>query len=107
MAGNRLGPRGRFQYTSDTGDIYNITTDVDLAAAGGLSVAVAGAGQAPPRRFKPRGVYAQNSVGGVLARRFVICDADAAFYSTTSPSNITIDGEVFSTTGRRGETLSF
>lgn len=107
MAGNRLGPRARVQYTSDTGDIYNITTDADLAAAGQLPVAVAGAGQAPPRRFQPRGVYCQNVVGGSLARRFVACDADAAFYATSSPSNITIDGEVFTTTGRRGETLSF
>lgn len=107
MAGNRLGPRGRFQYVSDTGDIYNIETDVDLATAGGLSVAVAGAGQAPPKRFSPRGVYCQSNTGGILARRFVICDADFASYATTASTNITIDGEVFATTGRKGESLSF
>lgn len=107
MAGNRLGPRARVQYTSDTGDIYNLTTDADLAAAGLLPIAVAGVGQAPPRRFQPRGVYCQSTVGGVLARRFVPCDADFAAYATSSSSNITIDGEVFATTGRRGETLSF
>lgn len=107
MAGNRLGPRARVQYTSDTGEIYNLTTDADLAAASGLPLAVAGTGSAPPRRFKPRGVYCQNTVGGSLARRFVPCDPDAAFYATSASSNITIDSEVFITTGRRGETLSF
>ena len=107
MAGNRLGPRARVQYTSDTGDIYNLTTDADLAAASGLPLAVSGTGQAPPRRFKPRGVYAQATSAQGLARRFIPCDPDATFYATSASSTITIDSESFTTTGRRGETLSF
>lgn len=107
MAGNRLGPRGRFQYTSDNGVVYNVETDADLATAGELDAAVPGAGQAPPRRFKPRGVYCQSTGVGPLARRFVICNDDFAGYATTAASNITIDGEVFITTGRRGESLTF
>lgn len=107
MAGNRLGPRARVDYTSDTGEVYSLTTDASLAAASGLPLSTPGSGQAPPRRFKPRGVYCQATDAGVTARRFVPCDADAAFYATDSTSNVTIDSEVFITTGRRGETLSF
>lgn len=107
MAGNTLGPRARVQYESDTGVIYNLTTDADLAAASGLPVAVAGTGQAPPRRFRPRGVYVQAVIAGALARKFIPCNADAAFYATASSSNITIDTVSFATTGRRGEQLTF
>lgn len=107
MAGNTLGPRAKVQYTSDTGDIYNITTDADLAAASGLPVAVQGTGSAKPTGFNLRGVYAQATIAGRLVRKFIPCDADATFYATNNSSNLTIDGTTFVTTGRKGESLSF
>lgn len=106
MAGNTLGQRGYFQYVDDNGSIYNILTDVDLGNAGDLTEATTGADQLP-RRFRPRGVYCEATIGGVIVRKFLVCSDTAAAYSTNSSTNVTIDGTVFQTTGRRGERVSF
>lgn len=105
MAGNRLGPRTTVAYTSDTGEVYAITTDVDLATAAGLSAAVVGT-QSKPSRFDPRGVWAE-SVAAPKARRFIICNTGSSIYEADSSTPITIDGEAFVTTGRIGERFSF
>lgn len=107
MAGNTLGPRGKFAYTSDTGDVWNLVTDVDLGAASGLPIASSGTGQRKPTGTNLRGVYCQATILGSIVRKFLPCNAAAVFYNTDSPSNITIDGTVFVTTGRKGETYSF
>lgn len=107
MAGNTLGPRGKYAYVSDTGETWNIVTDADIGAASTIPAAVAGTGQRKPTGAKLRGVYAQATIGGSLVRKFIPCNADAAFYDTNAPSTITIDGTAFTTTGRKGETYSF
>lgn len=107
MAGNTLGPRGKFAYTSDTGEIYNITTDVDLATAAGLPAATPGTGSAKPTSLSLRGVYCQATIGGRIVRKRLPVNEDSALYDTDSSSTVTIDGTVFTTTGRQGESLSF
>lgn len=107
MAGNTLGPRARVAYTSDTGDVWNLTTDADLAAASGLPAVTEGTGQRKPSGASLRGVYAQATIGGRLVRKFIPCNATAAFYDTNSSTSITIDGTAFTTTGRKGESYSF
>lgn len=106
MAGNRLGPRGVFLYTSDTGTEYRIETDASLGAASALPVAASGDGSPPPRRFSPRGVWCK-SVAGDPTTRFVPCNVDFAAYATSTPTSVTIDGEQFTSTGRVGERLTF
>lgn len=103
MPGNRIGPRGRYDYESDDGTTYVIRTDADLATAGGLVANTTG-GTPKPTGFQPRGVYAQASDG---ARRFIVCNLDSTIYDTSSSTTVTIDGESFTTTGRRGEKLTF
>lgn len=106
MAGNRLGPRETYLYTSDTGTVYRIETDASLGTAGGLTVADSGTGSMPPSRFEPRFVWCVSNAAP-FARRKVICDVDFAGYATSVPTAVTIDGEAFTTTGRIGERLQF
>lgn len=107
MAGNTLGPRQRVAYTSDSGEIYNLDTDANLADAAGLPAATPGTGQRRPSRFKPRVVFVEALVGGVLARKELIVNADNALYDTTASGTVVIDTVTFTSTGRRGETLTF
>lgn len=107
MAGNTLGPRGRYAYTSDTGEVYNITTDVDLATAAGLSASTPGTGSAKPTQLSLRKVFCQATIAGQIVRKALTVNADSALYDTDAASTVTIDGTVFTTTGRKGESLSF
>lgn len=119
MAGNSIGPRTKFLYTTDSGVQIRLNTDTDLGNAGGLAKATAGQGLTKPLGMEPRGVYCQRSVtqppdgGGTgegvtrLQRKFVPCDAGSALYKSDTPQNVTIDGAVVVTTGRRGETQRF
>lgn len=107
MAGNTLGPRERIAYTSDSGAIYNLETDANLADAAGLPAATPGTGSRRPSRFKPRVVFVEGSVGGITVRKDLIVNADNALYDSDSPGTVVIDTVTFTSTGRRGETLSF
>lgn len=107
MAGNTLGPRAKYQYVSDTGDIFNIRTDVDLATAAGLTASAAGVGSAKPGELEPRRVFCQATINDKLVRKGLIVDIDNPLYATDTSATVTIDGTVFTTTGRKGESLSF
>lgn len=107
MAGNTLGARGKYAYTSDTGEVYNITTDVDLATAAGLPAATSGTGSAKPAGLSLRRVFCQATIGGKIARKALVVNADSALYDTDASGTVTIDTVVFTTTGRKGESLSF
>lgn len=107
MAGNTLGPRGKYAYTSDTGEVYNITTDVDLATAAGLPASTAGVGSAKPTSLSLRVVFCQATIGGRLVRKSLPVNADSPLYDTDASTTVTIDGTVFTTTGRKGESYSF
>ena len=121
MAGNKLGPKGKFLYfTDDVTVAYILNRDLDLVFAGlGAAAAApvafdpanlpAGVTVSPkPTRFTPRGVYIQDSSTG--ERKFLIAfhptsDIYLAQVSQTIPD---IDGETdFVSTGRKGEQLSF
>lgn len=116
MAGNLLGPRGKYVYEADDGSTYSITTDASLAVAG-LGVADAApvefdpasppAGYAGrfPRGAKPRVVHAQDAAGN--RKSLVAFDPQADLYQSNLSQNVTIDETVFTTTGRRGETYTF
>lgn len=106
MPGNTLGRRSYYAYTSDAGEGYSYLTDDDLATSVGATLDDTAA--AFPRRFNPRGVYCRALVGGVVVNKFVVCPlTTTAAYSSNTSTEITIDGTVFNTTGRRGETMSF
>lgn len=116
MAGNLLGPRGRYVYVSDDLTAYVVTTDVDLAVAG-LGVGAAAPAVfdpgSPPANFGgrfPRGavtrkVFAQDAAGNRKSLTAFAPSSD--LYETNLAQNVTLDGTVFTTTGRRGERLTF
>lgn len=119
LDGNRLGPRERYVYATDDASVaYIITTDADLAIAGtGVGAAApdvydpanppTGVTICPaPRRFTPRCVFIQDPTSG--ARKNLICfSADSDLYSTSVPASVTIDALAFTSTGRKGEKLTF
>jgi len=105
MTGNTLGERRYYKYTSDQAKIYSYITDKDLGDS--ISAVLDDTSPPFPRRFKPRGVYVQAEVGGRLVRKFLIVgDKNADVWADTSKT-VTIDGQAFKSTGRRGEALSF
>lgn len=103
MAGNRQGPRAWYSYTSDTGTVYAIFTDIDLAAAAGLTAAVLGTPE-KPSRLTPRYLTLKSITGSLTSKR-LICNASNSNYS--NGGQVTVDGEVFQVTGRVGEKLTF
>lgn len=119
LDGNRLGARKRYLYeTDDLSIFYIVTTDEDLAVAGAGTGAAAPveydpanppAGVTvcpPPRRFTPRCVFVQNDSVG--ARKNLVCFSSTAdLYSASAPQTVDIDGLTFTSTGRKGEKLSF
>lgn len=106
MAGNVLGGRSYYGYTSDSGDNYSILMDDSLAAAVGAVLNTLN--PSPPRRFRPRGVYCEALTAGGLKRKFIVIPTPAAAeYATNTTTQVEIDGLNFQTTGRKGERLSF
>lgn len=119
MAGNTLGKKVKFIYTSDGGVNYNMSIDENLGEAAGLPIATTqtlASSQRRPSRFKPRCVFVEAFIpetdteeggDGYIARKELTCNADSPLYRTVSPGTVEIDGVLFTTTGRRGEKLSF
>lgn len=120
LTGNRLGGKGKFLYlTDDTTVGYVMRRDTDLAVAGfgvGANAPVPYDAANPPagvtsigpvpRGFKPRVVHLEDSVSG--ARKAMICfDPSSSMYQSTTAQTVDIDGLSFTSTGRRGEQLTF
>lgn len=109
LTGNRLGPKTRVEYASDSGLTYNLRVDADLLIpAGGL---VAGAtGVAKPIGCEPRGVHAQflDTVAAKTYRKFFICgEAASTLFASNTPQGVVCDTLTFTTTGRKGEVQRF
>lgn len=106
MAGNILGRRSYYQYEADDGTNYSLLVDDSNAAA--LGMVANDTHPAPPRRFKPRVVFAEVQLAGRVARKELIAPTSAtAAYASNTTSVVTVDTVAYNTTGRRGEKLSF
>lgn len=109
LTGNRLGPKTRVEYISDSTLTYNLRVDADLLIpAGGLTAG--NTGVAKPIGCKPRGVHAQfvDSVSIATYRKFFICgDAGSTLFASNTPQAVVCDTLTFTTTGRRGEVQRF
>lgn len=118
MAGNSLGPRGKFIYTSDAGNTYSLLLDATLGEAAGLPQRDATSGATAtgkPTRFKPRVVFLEATVPvedgeegeTVTLRKELVVNRTNALYNSNSIGTVSIDGVEFTSTGRRGEKMSF
>lgn len=111
--GQFTGTRQNYIYEGDGGSKYIITTDETLGGLAGTGLEVAtsanAADAAPaPKRFEPRVVFWQAELDGRMVRKAIICgDVTADLYAEDISQTLTIDGVAGSTTGRRGEKLSF
>jgi hypothetical protein len=101
--GTTLGPRDYYKYTADDGNDYQVLADSSNAQAmGGVVVAN---GVDLPRRCKPRGVFVQDDGG---SRKFLVAFTQAhPSYQSMQSTSVTIKGETWKTTGRKGETKVF
>lgn len=110
--GQFLGQKDSYVYTSDNGTQFAIQRDrsLVLGESTGLSLYSVGDPFAfpLPRRFKPRGVFWEGNLNGRKVRKFLICgNLNATLYATDSSSELTIDGVVGVTTGKRGEQINY
>lgn len=104
--GNTLGSRKLYKYVDDVGTQLAYYTDEDLGAAVDADEPAEGATDLP-RAFEPRGVYCRGKENALLRKFLVIGDPASELYKTNLSKEVTIDGVVFVTTGRRGESKSF
>lgn len=110
LDGQRLGERDKFTYTMDDGTAIKLVLDQTLGSlteCGLSATTTADAAINKPLKFKPRVVFWQAIVDGKPVRKELVCSATSTAYTSKTEVNITIDGLVGQTTGRRGETLSF
>lgn len=110
--GQFSGRRRPYLYTSDSGEVFLLQKDEtlgDLAGAGLVRATTGNIGNASPvpKRFEPRGVYWQGELNDRVVRKFVVCAANGTLYVGNVPQPLTIDGVAGSTTGKRGEQLTF
>lgn len=110
--GQYSGSRAAYIYESDTGARYILTLDTTLGdlPGTGLARAVSGnvAGATPkPTGFKPRVVYWQGFLGEAVKRKKLVCSRTGTLYASSTSTGLAIDGVTGSTTGRRGEQLSY
>lgn len=108
--GQYTGLRGNYEYTSDDGTEYIISTDRTLGAIPGADLQLATTGSAAvaaPRRFRPRVVYWQGELNDRTVRKKIICDSTSTLYQNNKSVALTIDGVAGFTTGRRGEKFSY
>lgn len=116
MAGNLLGARQKYVYTSDTLDTFSWLTDTDLAVAGTGAADAAPAVFDPvnppanfkgrfPRGAEPRRVFVQDASGNRKA--LVAFSPTSDLYASDTPQDVTIDTVTFTSTGRKGERFTF
>lgn len=105
--GNVLGPRGTFTYQAGNGVTYNISLDRSVATAVGNTLStnaalpVISSGGVIP--LSPRYILVRSVDEPSKRKRIIIGDPDNALFASAAASNVTINGEVFTVTGRVGE----
>ena len=114
--GQFLGKKGSYLYATDSGIIYVIQRDQTLATLPGTDFTPATDAASllspTPKRFQARGVHWQGVLGdgvnGRIVRKFIICfTPTSTLYASDVSQNLTVDGVLGFTTGKRGEQLSF
>lgn len=111
--GQYTGQRKSYIYESDAGKKYILLLDSTLAGLANTGLVEATSGNTAdatpaPKKFKPRVVFWQGTLNNRTVRKALVCgDVTATLYAKDTSQTVTIDGVDGSTTGRRGEKLSF
>lgn len=107
--GNRLGPRATFNYVTDSLETVAFVGDRSVGVAVGNTL------PASPGRpisvnskyLRARYVLVQQKDDPTVRKKIVIGSADNTLFAGDSAQDVTINGVVFTTTGRVGESVSF
>jgi hypothetical protein len=112
--GQFSGERRTYLYTTDDGqEIYLLLLDRTLAELAGTGLLVANtvtatAASPKPQRFEPRVVFWQGEIGGRTVRKQLVCGTvSSALYALNTSRDLIVDQIPGSTTGKKGERLSF
>lgn len=112
--GQFSGTRGTYIYLADNGTTkYTLTLDDTLASLAGADLTKATTGNitgvsAAPKRFKPRIVHWKGTLNSKPVTKRLVCGTTTAtLYNKDVSQTLTIDGVAGSTSGRRGERMSF
>lgn len=109
MAGNSLGPRKAYIYTTDDGKTVVLLLDETIASLTGTGL-VPYTNQVPdmPKayRFTPRVVYWE-AEDRSIRKRITCGTTSSTIYAKTISASLTIDGIAGFTTGRVGEKVSY
>lgn len=105
-AGNVLGERRTFVYTSETGQQFNMELDNSVGAGVGnpysSDATLPGLSASAKRPIRPRYINVEDVATGNIKKRIVICNPTNAFYQGTD-TTLTINGTEFVVTSSRGE----
>jgi hypothetical protein len=108
--GQELGIRNKYSYTMDDGSKIKLLLDKtlgDVSGNGLTTLALTDNAGNKPLKFKPRVVFVQRRTPtNRIVRKSIVCSLTATLYKSNMEQNVTIDGDVYNTVGRRGETLT-
>lgn len=109
--GQELGVRDKYTYTMDDETKIKLVLDKTLGdtPGNGLTTTTTADGAInKPLKFKPRVVFLQRiTTTGKIIRKQVVCNADSTLYKSKIETNVSLAGDSYQTTGRRGEQLTF
>lgn len=106
--GQYTGEKACYVYVTDTNDNFIVLTDKTLGdlPEAGLTPFTNQDAVNPPRRFEYRRVFWQGVLDGRTVRKSLIVNTAGALWDDSS-NQVTIDGVDGSTTGRKGERLTY
>lgn len=108
-AGNVLGRRGTFEYTTDDGETVVYTGDLTVGLAVGNTLASASARPTSVNSKYLRGRYVlmQSEAEPEVKKKVIIGDPANALFAAVASSTRIINGVTYVSTGRVGEAVSF
>lgn len=106
--GNKLGPRGYFEYETEDGQTYAIQQDCSLAQAVGNTETAANLPRlltSSKRPYKPRSILVEDADGS--RKEIVIGDPASPFMTANAATQFQINNVVYTVTARKGEQAFF
>lgn len=107
--GNRLGARATFEYETDSLETvaYQGDRSVGLAVGNPLATNPGRPVSINGRYLRARYILVQQKSDPSVKKRIVIGKADNTLFAGDSSQEVTINGVLFETTGRVGESVTF
>lgn len=108
-AGNVLGKRATFTYTTDGNEevVFQQDRSVGLAIGNTLATASTRPTSVNGRYLRGRYVLVQGKTDPSLKKRIICGTADNSAFAAEGSTELTINGVEYVTTGRVGEAVSF